>query len=353
MSAKPHTALDEMEDGAFARTAAGYRSTDVVSEPDRYHLYVALACPWAHGALAALRYKGLEGAIGWSNAHPTWRRTRPDDPEDQHCGWWFRAPGDPPVSNELGFGSFECDEACIPDTVNGCRTIRELYELAKDTAGKYTTPVLWDKKEKRIVSNESLDLLKIFDGGFQSLAKHPERLLYPKDPAKQAKCDALQEWIYPTINNGVYRCGFAQSQEHYETALRELFASLDRLEAHFATGTSFLTGKDFTWIDLRLYMTLVRFDPVYVTYFKTNLKRLEDYPHLLNFTRRCYAIKALRADTNLRHIKVHYFTSHPTINRYAVIPGYDGACLWPQRRLRLSPRWQRRPSPRARRPRRR
>mmetsp|Transcript_21788 Transcript_21788/g.25944 ORF Transcript_21788/g.25944 Transcript_21788/m.25944 type:complete len:341 (+) Transcript_21788:99-1121(+) len=339
MANKAHTALDEMDDdGKFQRTDAGYHGTiepggRFEPEASRYHLYIALGCPWAAGTLAALKYKGLDGAtIGYSIVHPTWRRTKPNDPDDQHTGWHFRSPGDDPVSNALGNGSFECDDALIPDTVNGAETIRDLYEMSNDKTGKYSTPVLWCKKEKTIVCNESLEILKIFDTAFNTtdLVEHPERKLFKDEEMKEA--EALNEFIYPNVNNGVYRCGFAKSQKAYAEAHTQLFASLDRLETHLHVnrenlGKVFLTGNDFTWIDLRLYMTLVRFDPVYVTYFKTSGNRIRDYPCLLRFLRDCYSIPEVKATTNLKHIKMHYFSSHPTLNTYGIIPESNGPAL--------------------------
>jgi len=336
-NAKAHTALDEMSStGEFKRTAAGFRNTieqggKFAPEAGRYHLYVSLACPWAAGTLAALRYKGLADVIGHSIVHPTWRQTRPDDPEDTHCGWHFKNPGDDPVPNALGHGSNECDDALVPDTVNGAKTIRDLYEMANDATGKYSTPVLWCTKEKTIVCNESLDILKIFDGAFDEFAKHPERKLFPTDAKEAAAAEALNDYVYPTVNNGVYRCGFATKQAAYERAHKELFESLDRLEEHVknneANGIEFLTGSEMTWIDLRLYMTLVRFDPVYVVYFKTSHKRIVDYPNLLRFVRKCYAIPEIKATTNIKHIKMHYFTSHPALNTYGIIPHSNGPSL--------------------------
>jgi len=336
-NAKAHTALDEMSStGEFKRVAAGFRNTiepgsKFAPEAGRYHLYVSLACPWAAGTLAALRYKGLADVIGHSIVHSTWGRTRPDDPEDTHCGWHFKNPGDDPVPNPLGHGSNECDDALVPDTVNGAKTIRELYELANDVTGKYSTPVLWCTKEKTIVCNESLDILKIFDGAFDELAKHPERKLFPTDAKEAAAAEALNDYIYPTVNNGVYRCGFATKQAAYERAHKELFESLDRLEEHLknkeANGIEFLTGSEMTWIDLRLYMTLVRFDPVYVVYFKTSNKRIADFPNLLRFVRKCYSIPEIKASTNIKHIKMHYFTSHPILNTYGIIPYSNGPSL--------------------------
>jgi len=341
---RPHTALDEIDaKGEFKRTDAGYKhviapGSQYEPEAGRYHLYVSLACPWANGTLTALRYKGLEDIISVSVAHPVWRRTCVDETkseDDTHVGWHFKSPGDAPVTNELGHGSYECDDACIPDTVNNCQTVRQLYEMANDDTGKYSTPVLWCKKTKTIVCNESLDILKMFDSVFDtnSLCKYPLRKLFPvNDSKKMAMTEELNSYIYPTVNNGVYRCGFARTQEAYTKAHTELFASLDKLEHHLASTTSssssssstFLTGEEFTWIDLRLYMTLVRFDPVYVVYFKTSAKRIMDYPNLLRYLRSCYAIPEVKATTNLRHIKMHYFASHPALNTYGIIPEYNG-----------------------------
>ena len=330
---KAKTALAETDaDGRFKRTDATFRNTIEAGgrfepEADRYHLYVALACPWAAGTLAALKYKGLEDVIGVSIVHSTWLPTKPD--VDEHCGWHFKNPGDEPVTNSLGHGSFDCDDALIPDTINGAKTVRELYELSNDTSGKYSTPLLWCKKEKTIVCNESMEILKFFDSVFNDFAKYPERILFKEEEMEAAK--ALNDYIYPNINNGVYRCGFATTQKAYVEAHTELFASLDRVEKHLEennkNGIPFLTGQEFTWIDLRLYQTLVRFDPVYVVYFKTSYKRIQDYPHLLQFMRKCYSLPAIKESTNLKHIKTHYFSSHPSLNTYGIIPESNGPPL--------------------------
>jgi len=374
-----HTALDEVDDdGNFKRTAAGFDNAITKGgtfEPDanRYHLYVALGCPWAAGTLAALKYKGLDDVIGHSIVHPVWRRTNTntntnnpttnkddddddnDDDDDKHVGWHFRSPGDPPVTNELGHGSFECDDALIPDTINGANTIREIYENSNDTTGKYTTPVLFDTKTNTIVNNESLEILKLFDDNtaLGGLAKYPERKLFPDSAALVKEGDEWNELIYNNVNNGVYRCGFAKKQGAYEIAHTNLFDSLDTLEKHFAnkhmkrstsstsstsnsTSTDgnhnhfLLSNNEFTWLDIRLYMTLVRFDPVYVVHFKTSHKKIESehYPHLLKYMRFCYqTIPAIRESTNIRHIKMHYFGSHPTLNTYGIIPVSNGPDL--------------------------
>mmetsp|Transcript_57563 Transcript_57563/g.126148 ORF Transcript_57563/g.126148 Transcript_57563/m.126148 type:complete len:340 (-) Transcript_57563:54-1073(-) len=329
--AKAHSALDEVDaKGGFKRTDAGYRNKveaggRFAPEADRYHLYVALGCPWAAGSLSMLLLKGLDKTIGHSIVHPTWRRTRPDDPEDTHCGWNFNNPGDAPVANSKGFGANECDDALIPDTINNCKCIRDLYELTNDTTGKYTTPVLWDKKEKTIVNNESTEILRMFNDCFNDFAEHPEVNLYPEEFQKAA--EEINAFVYPTVNNGVYRCGFAQSQEAYEEALEQLFSSLDKLDKILGE-KRYTTGPAFTWLDLRLYHTLVRFDPVYHTYFKTNLKKIEDFPNLLGFVRDIYqSHEAVRKTTNMKHIKMTYYTSHPSLNPYGIIPGSNGADL--------------------------
>lgn len=289
---RAHSALDEIDaDGKFKRTDATYRNAIEVGgehapEAGRYHLYIARACPWANGVLTMMHLKGLEGVISYSAAHPTWGRTSPGDPEDTHSGWIFRSPGDPPVSNTAGHGALEVDDACIPDTVNGCKSVRAVYEKAGDTVGKYTTPLLWDKQTGTIVSNESMDLLRVLNHAFDGLAKHAEIDLFPADLEEETA--ALNAWIYPTINDGViaapalraappmipalpavassflparspqvYRSGFARSQDAYEAAVRALFESLDKVEAILAT-KRYLTGARLTWLDLRLFHTLVR-----------------------------------------------------------------------------------------------
>ena len=182
MSSK--SALDNVStSGAFERTASLHRSSAPISTaPGRYHLYVSLACPWACGCLQALSLKGLGSLIGHSAVHPTWQRTRPGDPEDAHAGWVFRKAADPPLTNSEGMGKFPCDELCGEgDSVNGVGSIRDLYDLAGSGERKFTTPLLWDCQEKSIVSNESTDILRIFDTAFQDVCKNPDVVLYPKE----------------------------------------------------------------------------------------------------------------------------------------------------------------------------
>ena len=242
-------------------------------------------------------------------------------------GWHFRAPGSPAVPNPAGFGAIECDDANVPCPL-GCATIRDLYEKStvKDQWFKYTTPVLWDNETGAIVNNESTDILRMLDTAFQLFAQHPEVELHPAEA--EAEAQELNKWIYANINNGVYRAGFAKSQGAYDAAVNDVFAALDRADALLATQRFITSSGKFSWLDLRLFQTLVRFDPVYHTYFKCNRKRVADYEHLLGYVRDVYqSFEPVRRTVNMRHIKAHYFSSHPNYNRFAVVPTSDGADL--------------------------
>lgn len=316
------------KDGRFKRSQSKHRNSigeDFPAEADRYHLHISLACPWACGVFALLKMKGLDHVVSHSIVHPTWGKTKPDDDNDGHSGWLFKKPGDEAFPNRLGYGSFECDDALVPDIVTNCNTVREIYESCGDFNGPFTTPILYDKKTKTIVNNESTEILRMLNFDFNDLAKHPDVDLYPIEQA-----EALQELndslVYPKLNNGVYRCGFAQSQKAYNEAIKDVFETLDKLEEKLSE-IRYLGGDKFTWLDLRLFMTLVRFDPVYVTYFKTNEKRLVDYPNLLGYVRDIYSMDAIKAVINMDHIKGHYFTSHPILNTYGIIPVYNGPDL--------------------------
>lgn len=312
--------------GKYVRNDAKHRSQDVTGEAGRYHLHVALACPWACGTLSTLLMKGLEGSISHSVVHPTWQKTR-EDPEDPHCGWVFRQEGDEPLANPLGHGSFACDDALIPDSATNCKSIRDVYALVGDTTGPYTTPVLFDKKENKIVSNESMDILRILNSKFNTVATNPTLDLYPGGEDEKALLALNDKTIYNNINNGVYRSGFAKSQGAYEEAVTQLFGALEEVEVRLSK-TRFLIGDNkFTWLDLRLFHTLVRFDPVYTCYFKTNEKRISDFPNLLGFIRDVYSIDGIKRSINMNHIKTHYYTSHPHLNTFGIIPISNGADL--------------------------
>mmetsp|Transcript_18494 Transcript_18494/g.19259 ORF Transcript_18494/g.19259 Transcript_18494/m.19259 type:complete len:355 (+) Transcript_18494:66-1130(+) len=326
-STKGQTALTAIDEkGAFKRTASIYR--DFISndhpiykpEANRYHLYISLACPWANGAYTVLKLKGLDSIIGVSITHYTWQRTRPDDDSDKHCGWVFRDSNDPPLVAPSGFGSFP-GNGCIPDSINGAKTVRDLYDLVGDNGSRYTVPVLWDKHTKTIVNNESIEIFKIFNTAFNDLLPEdsPGRKLDLFPSHLVPAIDEAYTWIYPQINNGVYRAGFAQSQQAYDEAVNEVFQALDRVES-ILTNSRYICSNEFTAIDIRLFMTLIRFDEVYVVYFKCNKRFLSSYPQITNYLRELYQHPVIHDVINMEHIKGHYFSSHSTLNAYSVIP---------------------------------
>lgn len=321
-----HDALAEVDKkGRFVRQDAGFR--DWVShdhatfkpEANRYHLYLAGACPWANRCCSMLHMKGLTHIISTTFVHPTWVRTRPDDENDKHCGWtFFDSDNDAPLANTNGYGSFTL-AGCTPDTLNGAKVVRDLYELSNDTLGKYTVPVLWDKKTRCIVSNESSEILRMLNDQFQEWANGPlkDHDFYPEDLRTQI--DEANEWIYPQINNGVYRCGFAKTQEAYEEAIDDLNVGLKKLDG-ILSKSRYLTGRQVTEADVRLFQTLVRYDEVYVVYFKTNTHLIRDFDSLRNYCRDMYQLPGMKDSILMDHIKMHYFTAHPILNPYSIVP---------------------------------
>jgi len=323
------TALDEMsKDGAFKRTDSTFRnaiskdSKEFPPSAGRYHLYIAYGCPWANRCLAVLHIKGLQDAIGVSIVHPSWARTRPDDDADLHCGWQFVDPATTPtVPSVQGLGALST-EGCVPDTVNNARFVRDLYLMADPTDAnpKYTVPILWDKESKTIVNNESSEIMRLLNREFNAFAKNPAVDLCPE--ALLPTIDACNEWTYG-INNGVYKCGFATSQQAYDEAEAQLFDLMERAET-LLSKQRYLAGGSMTEADIRLFVTLVRFDEVYVVYFKTNRKCLREFPNLFNYTKDVYQFPGVAETVNMQHIKMHYFTSHPKLNSYAIIPRGPG-----------------------------
>jgi len=182
---------------------------------------------------------------------------------------------------------------------------------------KYTVPFIWDTREKTIVSNESSEIIMMLNSAFNEFAKNPEADYAPAELTEQAK--EVDEWIYHGINNGVYKCGFAKTQAAYDEATENLSAALDKLEAHLE-GKKYVLGDKLTLSDIRLFVTLIRYDEVYVVYFKTNTKQIADYPNIFKYCAELWKIPEVVATTNMRHIKVHYFTSHATLNAYAIVP---------------------------------
>lgn len=308
--------------GAFVRKDAVFRSRITADGPHppeagRYHLYVSLACPWASRCLAVLGMKGLESAISVTSVHPTWRKTRPDDPNDTHAGWAFARPGEV-FSNPAGVGSFPADNACGEDPVAGHRFVRDVYDAVGAAPGvRYTVPILYDKKLNTIVSNESSEIIRDLNSMFDAFATNPGLDLYPE--RLRADIDEINEWVYHGINNGVYKSGFATSQAAYEEAVTELFRCMDRVEEILST-RRYIAGDVITEADVRLFVTLVRFDEVYVVYFKCNKKCVREYPNIAGYVRDIYQTPGVRQSVNMWHIKTHYFTSHPVLNANAVVP---------------------------------
>ncbi|MGY6531844.1 glutathione S-transferase family protein [Glycocaulis sp.] len=261
------------------------------AEPGRYHLYVSLACPWAHRTLIFRRLKGLEEMISLSVVHWLMKEN----------GWTFKdGPG------------------VIADPINQADFMHQVYTAAEpEYSGRVTVPVLWDKKTGTIVSNESADIIRMFNSAFDGVGAKPGDY-YPQ--VLREEIDALNARIYDTVNNGVYKSGFATSQKAYEGAVTELFESLNWLEGILSDGRKYLTGDTVTEADWRLYTTLVRFDPVYHGHFKCNLKRLTDFPHLASYARRLHGHGDVADLFSLDHAKRHYYESHDMINPTGVVP---------------------------------
>jgi len=285
-------------DGAYARPESRFRdriTADGASgfppAPGRYHLYVSLACPWAHRTLIFRVIKGLEQVIGISVVHPYMGER----------GWAF----DPAFPG------------ATPDDVNGFTYLYEAYQLAlADYSGLITVPVLWDRERRTIVNNESGEIIRMLNSAFDGCgARGPD--LYPE--ALRGEIDALNTVVYGDVNNGVYRAGFATSQPRYERAVTSLFDTLDDLEARLEK-SRYLVGDTLTEADWRLFTTLVRFDAVYYGHFKCNRRRLVDYPNLWGYTRDLYQQPGVAETVNLEHIKQHYYTSHPGLNPGRLVP---------------------------------
>ena len=271
------------------KPAAG-RSRGFEAEPGRYHLYVSYACPWAHRTLIFRTLKKLEGVISVSVVHHHMGKD----------GWTFLQ-----------------EDGATGDTLYGREFLHQIYTKADPTySGRVTVPVLWDKKGETIVNNESSEIIRMLNSDFDawgdaSLDFYPEPL--------RAEIDEINAMVYPAINNGVYRAGFATTQKAYEEAFAELFSTLDRLEDRLSR-QRYLTGARLTEADWRLFTTLLRFDPVYVGHFKCNLRRIADYPNLSNYLRDLFQVPGVAGTVNMLHIKSHYYGSHNNINPTGIVP---------------------------------
>ena len=296
----------KIEKGEFVRTNSSFRnwitadgsagptgSAGFKAEANRYHLYISHACPWAHRTLIMRSLKGLEEMITVSVVHPIM-------PAES---WVF---GDYPGVTE--------------DRINHSQNMLQNYQIAEPSFdGLVTVPVLWDKKQNSIVNNESSEIIRMLNTAFNDLITTDKAKLdfYPAN--LQAEIDEVNEVVYHKINNGVYRAGFATTQVAYNRAYNRLFDTLDELELRLSK-QAYLVGNQITEADWRLFTTLVRFDAVYYSHFKTNKKRLVDYPNLWNYTLALYQTPGVAETVNMDHIKTHYYGSHKSINPTGIVP---------------------------------
>lgn len=290
--------------GKFVRSTSGFRNWitpdgapgptgegGYAAEAGRYHLYVSLACPWAHRTLIFRRLKELESLISASIVSPK----MPDE-----TGW-----------------SFKTEEGSTGDTLLGKEFLHQVYTAAKpDYTGRVTVPVLWDKKTNTIVSNESAEIIRMFNSAFNELTGNTDDY-YPE--ALRQTIDAINARIYDDINNGVYKAGFATTQSAYEEAANKLFEALDWVEG-LLSENAYLTGDTITEADWRLFTTLVRFDAVYFGHFKCNRRRIADYPNLSHYLKALYEVPGVKETVDIGHIQTHYYWSHITINPHRIIP---------------------------------
>jgi putative glutathione S-transferase len=284
--------------GSFKRESSQFRQaiqkeggSPFPAEKGRYHLYVSLACPWAHRTIIFRALKKLEEYISLSVVHPHML---------EH-GWEFKT----------GM------EGTTGDTLYGLHYLYELYCKADSQyTGRVTVPVLWDKKTQTIINNESAEIIRQLNQAFNHL-NNDKHDFYPQ--SLSAEIDVLNGTLYNSVNNGVYKCGFATTQEAYEQAFIELFATLDRLDLHLSQH-QYLVGEQLTEADWRLFTTLIRFDAVYFGHFKTNQQRISDYCHLQPYLQRLYQHPGIKETVNMQHIKQHYYFSHKTINPTQIVP---------------------------------
>ncbi len=295
--------VSRTKDGQFIRPATRFRdfvtadgspgptgNGGFAAEAGRYHLYISLACPWAHRTLIFRDLKHLENAISVSIAEPLYGKT----------GWEFGTA-----------------RGGTPDAANGKSSLAEIYLLADPHyTGRVSVPVLWDKKRRTIVNNESSEIIRMLNSAFEAFTNvHTD--YYPAE--LRGEIDRINDVVYTTVNNGVYRAGFATSQQAYEEAARGIFATFDELEARLSR-QRYLVGRQITEADWRLFTTLVRFDTVYYSHFKCNLRRIADYPNLWNYLRDLYQVPGIAETVSIDHIKRHYYGSQRQVNPTGIVP---------------------------------
>eukprot|EP01015_Nassula_variabilis_P016913 TRINITY_DN2619_c0_g1_i6.p1 TRINITY_DN2619_c0_g1~~TRINITY_DN2619_c0_g1_i6.p1 ORF type:complete len:348 (-),score=60.69 TRINITY_DN2619_c0_g1_i6:183-1226(-) len=273
-------------------------------ESRRYHLYVSPSCPYAQTAHIALTLKGLQDHIGLSITHPVFELTKPD--VDDHAGWVFKNPTDAPIQNIKGQGPYSC-ERCIPDTVNNCKSVRELYDLQNiPYAGKYTVPVLWDKQHKVIVNNESAQILRIFNSAFNKIGSNPRLDLYPEH--LRQNIEEINQYIVNELTGPISACLFSvKNQEEYNANAIKVFETLDHLEK-LLSKSRYLCGNQLTESDVKLFVVLIRFDEASTIICKLNKKRILDYPNLQDYLRDLYQTPGIAETVDMNHIKAAYFS---------------------------------------------
>ena len=283
--------------GSFKRASSVFRNKissnhpTYLPETNRYHLYVSYACPWAHRTLIFRKLKNLENHISVDYVHP----------DMLEMGWSFE-------KNFPGTSG---------DSLHNKRYVHEIYQLSdKDISTKATVPILWDKKTRTIVNNESAEIIRIMNDAFNDITKNKDDY-YPEKFRDQI--DSINDTIYENINNGVYRSGFSKTQNSYEEAVKNLFTSLDMVN-DILEGRDYLVGDILTEADIRLVPTLIRFDCVYYFHFKCNLKKISEYKNISRYLRNLFEEDAIKSTTNFEHIKRHYFYSHENINPFRIIP---------------------------------
>jgi len=283
--------------GSFKRASSVFRNkissnhSTYLPETNRYHLYVSYACPWAHRTLIFRKLKNLESHISVDYVHP----------DMLEMGWSFE-------KNFPGTSG---------DSLHNKKYVHEIYQLSdKDISTKATVPILWDKKTRTIVNNESAEIIRIMNDAFNDITKNKDDY-YPEKFRDQI--DSINDTIYENINNGVYRSGFSKTQNSYEEAVKNLFTSLDMVN-DILEGRNYLVGDILTEADIRLVPTLIRFDCVYYFHFKCNLKKISEYKNISRYLRNLFEEDAIKSTTNFEHIKRHYFYSHENINPFRIIP---------------------------------
>ena len=283
--------------GNFKRASSVFRNKissnhpTYLPETNRYHLYVSYACPWAHRTLIFRKLKNLENHISVDYVHP----------DMLEMGWSFE-------KNFPGTSG---------DSLHNKRYVHEIYQLSdKDISTKATVPILWDKKTRTIVNNESSEIIRIMNDAFNDITKNKDDY-YPEKFRDQI--NSINDTIYENINNGVYRSGFSKTQNSYEEAVKNLFTSLDMVN-DILEGRDYLVGNILTEADIRLVPTLIRFDCVYYFHFKCNLKKISEYKNISRYLRNLFEEDAIKSTTNFEHIKRHYFYSHENINPFRIIP---------------------------------